>query len=235
MMMLFTTTAGYRNGTKRNDPLSNVLILVGSMREHGNTQALAKSFAEGAAENNNVEIVSVADYKVGPCTGCNHCYTSKDNRCCQNDDMDAIYEKLGRTDVLVIASPVYFYGISAELKAIVDRLHTPLRNTFHIKRLGLFLVAATDLPDLFDPIVLQYEMILRFFHLESIGIVLVGGVKDEGDIQDSDALTKAKELGRSIRRLSNGLNTKYRTENGRILTRSSAFSTSLTIQPPFDR
>ena len=53
-----------------------------------------------------------------------------------------IYEKLRRADVLVIASPVYFYGISAELKAIIDRLHTPMRNTFAVRRLALLLVGA---------------------------------------------------------------------------------------------
>ena len=64
-----------------------------------------------------------------------------------------------RTDTPVIASPVYFYGISAQLKALVDRLHTPMRNAFSIGRLGLILVGAATLPDLFDPIVMQYQIV----------------------------------------------------------------------------
>ncbi len=178
--------------------MSNIIIFVGSMRNNGNTARLAQSFAEGAAKNNNVEIISVADYVVNPCIGCNSCFTRKGNKCFQNDDMVQIYEKLQNADIVVIASPVYFYGISAQLKAIVDRLHTPMRNTFHIKRLGLLLVGAAELPNLFDPIVMQYQMVLDFFKLESIGTVLVRGVKDISDIENSPALKEAYELGASM-------------------------------------
>jgi len=113
--------------------------------------------------------------------------------------MEKIYSELSKADVLVIASPVYFYGISAELKAIVDRLHTPLRNTFPIKRLVLLLVGATEVPNLFDSIVVQYESILKFFNLEDAGRILVNGVKDEGDIMGNKALKEAYDLGASIR------------------------------------
>lgn len=178
--------------------MSNIVILVGSMRINGNTARLAQSFADGAVENNNVEIVYVADYNVNPCIGCNSCFVREGNKCFQDDDMVKIYEKLRNADIVVIASPVYFYGISAQLKAIVDRLHTPMRNTFHIKKLGLLLVGAVQLPNLFDPILMQYQMVLEFFKLESIGTVLVRGVKDIGDIENSSALEEAYELGKSL-------------------------------------
>jgi len=109
--------------------------------------------------------------------------------------MVQIYDKLRNADIVVIASPVYFYGISAQLKAIVDRLHTPMRNTFRIKKLGLLLVGAAELPNLFDPILMQYQMVLDFFKLESIGTVLVQGVKDIGDIENNYVLKEANELG----------------------------------------
>ncbi|WP_024860506.1 flavodoxin family protein [Ruminococcus flavefaciens] len=178
--------------------MSNIVILVGSMRKNGNTSRLVQSFSEGAKKNNNVEIISVADYDVNPCIGCNSCFTREGNKCFQNDDMLQIYEKLKNADIVVIASPVYFYGISAQLKAIVDRLHTPMRNTFHIKKLGLLLVGAAELPNLFDPVIMQYQMVLDFFKLESIGTVLVRGVKDIGDIENNPALKEAYELGDSM-------------------------------------
>jgi len=178
--------------------MSNIVILVGSMRINGNTARLAQSFAKGAAKNNNVEIVLVADYNVNPCIGCNSCFVREGNKCFQDDDMVKIYEKLRNADIVVIASPVYFYGISAQLKAIVDRLHTPMRNTFHIKKLGLLLVGAVQLPNLFDPILMQHQMVLDFFELESIGTVLVRGVKDIGDIENSSALEDAYALGNSL-------------------------------------
>ena len=163
--------------------MSNIILLSGSMRKGGNTDRLAQAFAEGARKKNAVEIVSVADYKVNPCIGCNSCFAREGNACFQNDDMPAIYEKLQSAGVLAVASPVYFYGVSAQVKAIIDRLHTPMRNTFPIRKLALLLVGAATLPTLFDAIQLQYQMILDFFHLEDAGRVLVRGVQDRGDIR----------------------------------------------------
>ena len=168
------------------------------MRRGGNTEMLAQAFAEGAREHHEVEIISVADVKVNPCIGCNSCFSRAGNACSQKDDMTAIYAKLRLTDVLVLASPVYFYGISAQLKAVIDLLHTPLRNHFPIRCLALLLVGASTLPELFDAIVTQYRLTLNFFHIEDAGMVLVRGVKDKGDIKTTDALERAYRLGQNI-------------------------------------
>lgn len=146
--------------------MSRIVVLVGSMRKDGNIDLLAQSFVEGASKNKIVEIVSVADYKVNSCIGCNSCFTREGNRCFQNDDMTAIYDKLRIADIVVIASPVYFYSISAQLKAIIDRLHTPMRNEFQIKKLALILIGAATLPELFDSIKMQYQLVVNFFTLK---------------------------------------------------------------------
>lgn len=112
--------------------------------------------------------------------------------------MHIIYEKLKSADVLVIASPVYFYGVSAQLKAVIDRLHTPMRNEFTIKKLALILVGAATLPELFDAIKVQYQMVLNFFKLEDAGMVLVRGAKDKGDVENTEGLKEAYELGKTI-------------------------------------
>ncbi|MBU5315405.1 flavodoxin family protein [Clostridium bornimense] len=178
--------------------MGKIVVLVGSMRKEGNTDLLAKAFVDGASKKNDVEIISVAEYKVNPCIGCNSCFERKDNSCFQKDDMEIIYRKLAKADMIVIASPVYFYGISSKLKAIVDRLHTPLRNNFRVKKLGLLLVAAATLPTVFDAIEIQYKLVLDFFKLEDAGRVLVRGVKDKGDIKRNKALEEAYKLGMSI-------------------------------------
>lgn len=178
--------------------MGKIVVLVGSMRKEGNTDLLVKAFVDGASKNNEIEIISVAEYKVNPCIGCNSCFERKDNSCFQKDDMEVIYKKLAKADMIVIASPVYFYGISSELKAIVDRLHTPLRNTFKVKKLGLLLVAAATLPAVFDDIEIQYKLVLDFFKLEDAGRVLIRGVKDKGDIKGNKALEEAYKLGMNI-------------------------------------
>ena len=175
--------------------MSRILVLIGSPRKGGNTELLARAFAEGAGVQHEVELLSVTDYRIHPCIGCNSCYTSEEHRCFQLDGMQLIYEKLKQADTLIIASPVYFYGISAQLKALVDRLHTPMRNDFRIRKLGLILVGAADLPDLFDPIILQFRMILRFFRLEDAGTVLVRSAKEKGDVLATEGISLAREMG----------------------------------------
>ena len=177
------------------DNVLQILILSGSPRKGGNTDLLVEAFVKGASQRHHVEVVSVHDYKVNPCMGCNACFKSIDNICVQKDDMAMIYEKMAHADMLVIASPVYFYGISAQLKTIIDRLHNPIRDTFPIKKMALLLVGAATLPELFDSILTEYTLCLNFFKLEDAGRVLVRGVKDKGDIKNTNALNEAFELG----------------------------------------
>jgi len=176
----------------------NILIFSGSPRKGGNTDLLVEAFAKGASQKHHVEVVSVHDYKVNPCMGCNACFKNKANVCVQNDDMSLIYEKMSRADMLVIASPVYFYGLSAQLKAVIDRFHNPIRDTFRLKKMALLLVGAATLPELFDSILAQYRLCLNFFKLEDVGHVLVRGVKDKGDIRNTDALQEAFHLGLNV-------------------------------------
>ena len=177
----------------------NILILSGSPRKGGNTDLLVEAFVKGASQKHHVEVVSVRDYKVNPCMGCNACFKNKDNTCAQKDDMPLVYEKMSQADMLVIASPVYFYGLSAQLKTVIDRFHNPIRDTFPLKKMALLLVGAATLPELFDSILTQYKLCLNFFKLENAGRVLVPGVKDKGDIKNTDALNEAFELGQQIK------------------------------------
>ena len=186
------------NRLYRNGLYMNILILSGSPRKGGNTDLLVDAFAKGASPRHHVEVVSVYDYKVNPCIGCNSCFTREDYKCCQKDDMQIVYEKMANAEMLVIASPVYFYGLSAQLKAVIDRFHNPIRDTFHIHKMALLLVGAASLPELFDSILAQYELCLKFFKLEDMGRVLVRGAKDKGDVKNGDSLQKAFKLGQSI-------------------------------------
>ena len=176
----------------------NILILSGSPRKNGNTDLLVEAFSKGASEKHHVEVFSVHDFRVHPCMGCNACFTSEGNTCVQKDDMSLIYGKLVNADMLVIASPVYFYGLSAQLKAIIDRCHNPIRDTFHIKKAALILVGAASLPELFDSILTQYQLCLNFFHIEDAGRVLVRGAKEKGGVQGTQAMEEAEALGRAL-------------------------------------
>lgn len=179
--------------------MSKILILVGSPRKNGNSAALAKAFADGAAANNEVRTIFAAKQDIYPCIGCNACFRDPDNRCFRRDGMDEIYDALIWADTVVIASPVYFFGISAQLKAVIDRLHNPLRKKSGAKRTALLLAAADDTLSVFDSILTQYKAITDYLKLESIGTVLAPGVYEPGDIAGHDALRQAFALGASLR------------------------------------
>ena len=158
---------------------------------------LARAFAEGAEERNRVQVLSVADLEVAPCRACNECF-GNGHRCVQQDDMQKVYAAMAEADMLVLASPVYFYGVSAQLAAVVHRLHNPLRDDFHIRHAALLLAAASHKPHICDGIKLQYTMLLDNFHIENCGMVVAQGVSAPGDVAKTEFLEEARKLGRSI-------------------------------------
>ena len=86
--------------------MSKIVILTGSKRKGGNTELLARAFADGAGEHHEVEIIPAADYKVNPCIGCNSCFTREGNQCFQEDDMQLIYEKLTDAEIAQIEDTI---------------------------------------------------------------------------------------------------------------------------------
>lgn len=178
--------------------MANVTILMGSPRLNGNTARLVNAFTGGISFQHKVDVVNAEKLNIGPCTGCNSCFKNEGHKCFQSDDMEMVYELLSKTDVLVVATPVYFYGISAQLKTLIDRLHNPVRDSFRISKMALLAVGAASLPKMFDSILMQYQLCLDFFHLEDLGTVLVREVKAPGDIEGNQAILDAKRLGSMI-------------------------------------
>ena len=98
-----------------------VLILSGSPRKGGNSDTLCDEFARGAKEaGNKVEKIRTAEKQIAPCSGCYYC-SSHDGVCVHKDDMADILQKMIDADVIVLASPVYFYSIASQLKVVIDR------------------------------------------------------------------------------------------------------------------
>ena len=101
--------------------MKKVLILSGSPRKGGNSDILCDEFMKGAlSAGADVEKIRVAEKKIAPCTGCYYCRQSG-GKCALNDDMGEILEKILAADVIVLASPVYFYSVCAPLKTVIDR------------------------------------------------------------------------------------------------------------------
>jgi len=180
--------------------MKKVLILSGSPRKGGNSDVLCDQFAKGALDaGNEVEKIRVAEKKVAPCTGCYFCRNSG-GRCALNDDMADILQKIIDCDVLVLSSPVYFYSICAQLKAVIDR--TVARWTeIAGKDLYYIATAAEDDEDTLD-------ITLSCFHgfamcidgYEEKGTLYGKGVADKGDVlQRPELMQIAYEMGNSVR------------------------------------
>ena len=152
----------------------NILVLVGSPRHNGNTELLADVFIKGAVEEGNkVTKYVLQGKKILPCIDCQACF--KTGKCILEDDMDEVYELLRTTNILVLASPVYFYGISAQLKALLDRLHNPVRDTFPINSSVLLSVCA-DTAEAFIPSIAMFKNL--FSQNTSLKNIPIAEIKD---------------------------------------------------------
>ena len=179
--------------------MKKVLILSGSPRKGGNSDILCDQFAKGALENGNqVEKIRVSEKKIAPCTGCYFCRNSG-GRCALNDDMGDILQKIIDCDVLVLSTPVYFYSMCAQLKAVIDRCvarWTEIAN----KDLYYIMTAAEEDEDTMDgTLACLHGFAMCIDGYEEKGILYGKGVADKGDVVNRPELMQiAYEMGLSV-------------------------------------
>ena len=114
----------------------NIVILSGSPRKDANTDRLAAAFVRGAeSSGNSVTLFRTADMSISGCTGCAYCIENP-GTCVQEDDMTKILNALKKADALVLASPVYYWSVTAQLKLAIDRTYALLRAKTPIKQAG---------------------------------------------------------------------------------------------------
>ena len=160
---------------------------------------LAGEFARGAREaGHSVEVVDVAVLDIAPCTGCVAC--GYEGPCAQADDMDMLRGKILAADMLVFATPLYYYGMTAQLKAVVDRFCSA-NSSITRKRLksALLAVAWNSADWTFDALEAHYDTLVRYLDLDDCGRVLGGGCGTPGMTARSGYPEAAYRLGNSLR------------------------------------
>ena len=128
----------------------HILVMVGSPRVNGNTDQLADAFIKGLLTNgNSVTKIHLAQVKLNPCYGCEQCYRNG-IPCVQRDDMNDILAEVGKADLIVYASPVYFSNVSAQMKMFIDRFYCIYHrdHCFPPKEAMLLMTAGGTVPDL---------------------------------------------------------------------------------------
>lgn len=178
--------------------MKNVLILSGSPRKNGNSDTLCNEFKRGAEESgNHVEKIFLRDKTIGYCMACYFCKKSG-GICAIKDDMAEILVKMHTADVIVMASPVYFYSIDAQMKAVIDR---SVAQWMQIKNKEFYyIMTAAETGDTVMNCTLEcFRGFAKCLEdSKECGVIYGKGVYEPGTIKSTPAMQEAYEMGKRI-------------------------------------
>ncbi len=178
-----------------------IVILNGSPRKNGNTSALVKAFTEGAESvGHSVTGFFLGSMDIHGCKGCFGGHSKQKCPCVQKDDMAQIYPAVLDCDVVVLASPLYYWTMSGQLRTALDRLFALEEGDGNLLRgngkSSALLMAAEGHG--FEDAVLYYDHLMEHLRWKNLGHVLAGGNMDVGDIKGKSEIQQAFDLGKSI-------------------------------------
>ena len=176
-----------------------IVVLAGSPNKRGSTNLLVDHFRRGAEEaGHRVEIIDAAHAAIHPCTGCIHC--GYEGPCALHDEMETIRPKILEADMLVLATPLYYYGMSAQLKTLIDRF---CAFNGSIQRKGMqsaLLAVAWNSDDwTFSALEAHYKTLVAYLHWKDRGMVLGYGCGTPAMTQRSSFPQQAYRLGSQLR------------------------------------
>ena len=179
----------------------NIVILNGSPRKNGNTSALVQAFTKGAqSAGHTVTEFFLDKMDIRGCKGCFGGHSGRECPCVQRDDMAQIYPAVKDSDVVVLATPLYYWNMSGQLRTAVDRLFALEEGDGNLlrghNRSSALLMAAEGRG--FEDVLLYYNHLMEHLRWENLGHVLAGGNGDVGDIEGKPELQQAYNLGKSI-------------------------------------
>lgn len=175
-----------------------IAVLEGSPNKHGSSNMLADAFIRGAEENGNtVTVIDAAHANVHPCDGCTAC--GYEGPCVIKDDMERIRREILDADLIVFVTPLYYYGMTAQLKTVVDRF-CAFNSSLHRKHLksALLTVAWNSDDWTFEALQSHYRTLVRYLNLEDQGMVLGYGCGTPDMTRRSRYPQRAYELGKRI-------------------------------------
>ena len=176
----------------------NIVILAGSPRKESSTDRLTAAFTEGAkGAGHAVTMFRVADMKIDGCLGCAHCFQEV-GVCVHKDDMQTIFDALRKADTLVLASPVYFWSVTSQLKSVIDRTYALLKEGSSIKHAALLMTCGDDTDAAADPSVAMFRQICAYLKWQETGIIVAPRIHAPQDIDGRMELEQAKRLGMQI-------------------------------------
>lgn len=178
--------------------MKKLLIITGSPRRRGNTSILCDEFARGAAEaGHTVERIDAARLNIKGCLGCNVCLQNNGN-CVQNDDIKIIRDKMVSADVIVLASPIYFYTMPAQLKALIDRTYNFYQELAGKEFYYIITCAGPGMEYTETMISALRGFTCCIPDAKESGTLCATGLNNIGEVRDMPEFIKAYEMGRSL-------------------------------------
>ena len=176
-----------------------IVVLEGSPNKNGSSNLLADCFRQGAeAAGHTVEMVDAAHANIHPCTGCIHC--GYEGPCVQKDDIEEIRSKILDADMMVFVTPLYYYGMSAQLKILIDRFCAFNSSIQHKHMKSALLAVAWNNDDwTFAALESHYKTLVRYLNLTDMGMVLGVGCGTPSMTQHSEFPQQAYHLGNRLR------------------------------------
>lgn len=175
-----------------------IAVLEGSPNKEGSSNLLAKAFIRGAEEaEHHVTVVDAAHEDIHPCGGCVHC--GYEGPCAQKDAVGKIRKIILEADMMVFVTPLYYYGMSAQLKTLIDRFcafNSSIQRK-HMKS-ALLAVAWNDDSWTFEALEAHYKTLVRYLNLTDMGMILGAGCGTPAMTQRSEFPKLAYELGKRL-------------------------------------
>ena len=170
----------------------NVLILQGSPRANGNTAWMAEEYRKAAeAAGHTVTVVDVAHKKIGGCLACEYCHGMGGGACIQKDDMQELYPLLEEAEVLVLASPVYYFTMSAQIQAPIQRIYN-MNKPPKLKKIAMLLSSCS--PNVYGGAIGEFRGIQNYWDVEDTGIVTAKSDEQKTDATRNKIIERVKRL-----------------------------------------
>lgn len=175
-----------------------ILALNGSPRKNGNTEILINEFKRGADHNNHqTEIVRLYPLDIKPCVDCRNC-KKEIYRCTIKDDMREYYNKIDQADILLFGTPIYWYGPTAKMKLLIDRLRPYISNKKLKGKKAILVIPSEEGPAACTTTVEAFKMSFHYIGVEYLGVIY-GTAYNRGDILNNEnELKTAFEFGKNL-------------------------------------
>lgn len=174
----------------------NIVVLNGSPHSDGNTKIMIESFVKGAEESGNiVTVVEAGQKKISGCRGCGYCF-NHEGTCIQKDDMQIVLAELDQADLIAFASPIYWFDITAQLKAVIDRMYARGKVGFHFNQTVLLLDSGAD--GVYDAAIAQYKGMVAYLNWTDRGIVTIPNMQEKDSMRHAPKLADVYQLGKSL-------------------------------------